>query len=143
MSKKLTNCKTCGNEMSKGAKCCPNCGSDNRKFYAKHKILTGLLALFIIGSVGGVDTDSDYQVTIERGAYDGFAFYVTGTLTNNEKDVDYIQVLIPVYDENGNKLGDAIANCNNLKKGETWRFEAMAIEDGIAKYSKNAEVTGF
>ena len=145
MSKKLTNCKTCGNEISKGAKCCPNCGSDNRKFYAKHKILTGLLALFIIGSVGGGDTDSDYQVTIEKGAYDssGFAFYVTGTLTNNKKDVDYIQVLIPVYDKNGNKLGDAIANCNNLEKGETWRFEAMAIEDGIAKYSKNAEVTGF
>ena len=111
------------------------------------KILIVLLALGILGCVGNAvdDTDSDYQVTIERGAYDssGFAFYVTGTLTNNKKDVDYIQVLIPVYDENGNKLGDAIANCNNLEKGETWRFEAMAIEDGIAKYSKNAEVTGF
>ena len=46
-----------------------------------------------------------YKVTLESGAYDssGFAFYVYGTLTNNKKDVDYIQILIPVYDKNGNK----------------------------------------
>lgn len=169
MSKKLTNCKTCGSEISKGAKCCPSCGNDNRKFYAKHKILTGLMALFIIGSVGNAVDNKDldvevnnvkeevakekaetkvpkYKVTLESGAYDssGFAFYVYGTLTNNKKDVDYIQILIPVYDKNGNKLGDAMANCNNLKKGETWRFKAMALEDGIAKFGgKDVEVTGF
>ena len=86
-----------------------------------------------------------YKVTLEDGTYDssGFAYYVYGTLTNNKKDVDYIQILIPVYDKNGNKLGDAMANCNNLKKGETWRFKAMALEDGIAKFGKDIEVTGF
>ena len=86
-----------------------------------------------------------YKVVLEDGTYDssGFAYYVYGTLTNNKKDVDYIQILIPVYDENGNKLGNAMANCNNLKKGETWRFKAMAIEDGIAKFGKDVEVTGF
>ena len=170
MSKKLINCKTCGNKIAKGVKCCPNCGKDNRKFYAKHKVLTVLvlIALFIIGSVSDANNkDSDvevnnvkeeavkekaetkvpkYKVTLESGAYDssGFAFYVYGTLTNNKKDVDYIQILIPVYDKNGNKLGDAMANCNNLKKGETWRFKAMALEDGIAKFGgKDIEVTGF
>ena len=86
-----------------------------------------------------------YKVVLEDGTYDssGCAYYVYGTLTNNKKDVDYIQILIPVYDKNGNKLGDAMANCNNLKKGETWRFKAMAIEDGIAKFGKDVEVTGF
>ena len=86
-----------------------------------------------------------YKVVLEDGTYDssGFAYYVYGTLTNNKKDVDYIQILIPVYDKNGNKLGDAMANCNNLKKGETWRFKARALEDGIAGYSKDVEVTGF
>ena len=168
MSKKLINCKTCGSEISKGAKCCPNCGNDNRKFYAKHKVLTGLMALFIIGSVGNAVDNKDsnvevnnvkeeeakdkaetkvskYKVVIEDGTYDssGFAYYVYGTLTNNKKDVDYIQILIPVYDKNGNKLGDAMANCNKLKKGETWRFKAMALEDGIAKFGKDVEVTGF
>ena len=86
-----------------------------------------------------------YKVTLEDGTYDssGFAYYVYGTLTNNKKDVDYIKILIPVYDKNGNKLGNAMANCNNLKKGETWRFKAMVIEDGIAKFGKDVEVTGF
>ena len=168
MSKKLINCKTCGNKIAKGVKCCPSCGNDNRKFYAKHKILTGLLAVFIIGSVGAIGGNKDssvevnnvkeeaskekaetkvpkYKVTLEDGTYDssGFAYYVYGTLTNNKKDVDYIQILIPVYDKNGNKLGNAMANCNNLKKGETWRFKAMALEDGIAKFGKDVEVTGF
>ena len=86
-----------------------------------------------------------YKVTLEDGTYDssGFAYYVYGTLTNNKKDVDYIQILIPVYDKNGNKLGDAMDNCNNLKKGETWRFKARVLEDGIAKFGKDVEVTGF
>ena len=155
MSKKLINCKTCGNKIAKGVKCCPSCGNDNRKFYAKHKVLTVLvlMALFIIGSVGDKEVAKEkaetkvpkYKVTLESGAYDssGFAYYVYGTLTNNKKDVDYIQILIPVYDKNGNKLGDAMANCNNLKKGETWRFKAMALEDGIAKFGKDVKVTGF
>ena len=86
-----------------------------------------------------------YKVVLEDGTYDssGFAYYVYGTLTNNKKDVDYIKILIPVYDKNGNKLGNAMANCNNLKKGETWRFKAMTTEDGIAKFGKDVEVTGF
>ena len=130
------------------------------------KILIGLLlATNIVTVVGCTDTKvvnkgaevveeakekaetkiPKYKVVLEDGTYDssGFAYYVYGTLTNNKKDVDYIQILIPVYDKNGNKLGDAMANCNNLKKGETWRFKAMALEDGIAKFGKDVEVTGF
>ena len=130
------------------------------------KILIGLLLVASIGTMTGctntkvVDKGAEvveeakekaetkvpkYKVTLEDGTYDssGFAYYVYGTLTNNKKDVDYIQILIPVYDKNGNKLGDAMANCNNLKKGETWRFKAMVIEDGIAKFGKDVEVTGF
>ena len=130
------------------------------------KILIGLLLVASIGTMTGctntkvVDKGAEvveeakekaetkvpkYKVTLEDGTYDSseFAYYVYGTLTNNKKDVDYIQILIPVYDKNGNKLGDAMANCNNLKKGETWRFKAMALEDGIAKFGKDVEVTGF
>ena len=66
MSKKLTNCKTCGSEISKGAKCCPSCGNDNRKFYSKHKILTGLMALFIIGSVGNAVDNKDLDVEVNN-----------------------------------------------------------------------------
>ena len=130
------------------------------------KILIGLLLVASIGTMTGctntkvVDKGAEvveeakekaetkvpkYKVTLEDGTYDSseFAYYVYGTLTNNKKDVNYIKILIPVYDKNGNKLGNAMANCNNLKKGETWRFKAMALEDGIAKFGKDVEVTGF
>ena len=66
MSKKLINCKTCGSEISKGAKYCPNCGNDNRKFYAKNKVLTILVALFIIGRVGAIGGNKDSNVEVNN-----------------------------------------------------------------------------
>lgn len=38
MSNQITKCKTCGNDVAKGAKSCPNCGKDQRNFFMKHKI---------------------------------------------------------------------------------------------------------
>lgn len=55
---KMTKCKACGKEIAKGAKTCPECGKDQRNFFSKHKILTGIGVLIIIGvmtSIGGND----------------------------------------------------------------------------------------
>ena len=48
----LVKCKSCGKEIDKGVKKCPNCGADQRNFFAKHKIITGILALIIIIAIG-------------------------------------------------------------------------------------------
>ena len=45
---KLVICKSCGKEVAKGAKC-PNCGYDQRNFFVKHKVITVILAIAIIG----------------------------------------------------------------------------------------------
>lgn len=45
---KMTNCKACGKEVAKGAKACPNCGKDQRNFFGKHKILTGIVVIIVI-----------------------------------------------------------------------------------------------
>mgnify|MGYP003752928375 CR=1 FL=1 len=50
---KLTNCKVCGKEVAKGAKC-PNCGKDQRNFFERHKILTVILVIFILGIMGNM-----------------------------------------------------------------------------------------
>ena len=90
------------------------------------------------------NTDVDkYQVQILDSRSDGFATYITGTLVA-DRDYTYVQILIPCYDADGNKLGDAIANVNNLNKGESWKFEAMSIDTNVASFDVDkAEVDAF
>ena len=90
------------------------------------------------------NTDVDkYQVQILDSRSDGFATYITGTLVA-DRDYTYVQILIPCYDADGNKLGDAIANVNNLNKGESWKFEAMSIDTNVASFDINkTEVDAF
>ena len=90
------------------------------------------------------NTDVDkYQVQILDSRSDGFATYITGTLVA-DRDYSYVQILIPCYDADGNKLGDAIANVNNLNKGESWKFEVMSIDTNVASFDINkAEVDAF
>lgn len=58
---KLIKCKACGNNVAKGAKKCPNCGKDNRTFFAKHKILTaiGILIILVAISKLGAEKPAD------------------------------------------------------------------------------------
>ena len=50
---KIVKCKVCGKEISKGAKC-PNCGKDSRCFVSRHKVLTVIGGLVIIGALGSI-----------------------------------------------------------------------------------------
>lgn len=49
---KMTNCKACGKEIAKGVNKCIHCGKDQRNFFMKHKIITVILALVILGGIG-------------------------------------------------------------------------------------------
>ncbi len=64
---KLVKCKACGQEIAKGVKKCPHCGKDQRNFFGKHKIITGIAILVIligIGSaMGGNKDDSNTAKT--------------------------------------------------------------------------------
>ena len=158
---KLVKCKACGNEIAKGVKRCPNCGKDNRSFAARHKVLSAITILVVLGGVGGamskgevVEEESEivekevkvdkYQVEITSGYNDGYALYIEGTVTNNSgRDLSYVQILIPTYDADGNKVGSAIANVNNLKDGETWKFEAIDSSGGVDYDAENYELDAF
>lgn len=48
MADKMTTCKACGKEIAKSAKKCPSCGADQRNFFGKHKISTGIGTLIIL-----------------------------------------------------------------------------------------------
>lgn len=56
MEKKI--CKICGKELAKGAKTCPNCGTDQRNFFARHKVISVILALIILSTLGSITGES-------------------------------------------------------------------------------------
>ncbi|WP_071461546.1 DUF4352 domain-containing protein [Bacillus massilinigeriensis] len=49
---KLVNCKACEKEIAKGVKKCPSCGKDQRSWFGRHKILSFIGAIIILGGIG-------------------------------------------------------------------------------------------
>ena len=48
----MKKCKSCQKEIDNKAKKCPYCQADQRNWFMRHPILTGILVLFIIGMIG-------------------------------------------------------------------------------------------
>lgn len=48
MDDNIKVCRVCSKEINKGAKICPHCGNDQRKFFARHKIILTIGIIFII-----------------------------------------------------------------------------------------------
>lgn len=87
-----------------------------------------------------------YEVSELNVEKDSFSSYVTGVLKNNtDKEKSYVQVTIPAYDANGNKVGDALANVNDLKPNSTWKFKAtyFGSEKNVTFKTEELKVSGF
>ena len=89
--------------------------------------------LELVGGINGTTAKSD-----EYGVYT----YISGIVKNNtNKKYSYIQITFALFDKDGNKVGTAMANENNIGAGETWKFKAIALED-FSTY-KLDEITGW
>ncbi len=98
-------------------------------------------ALIVFGVIFGVTGSNDQNtnsnaellisnvsMTYEYNEYLGYTVKITGIAKNNKnRNLSYASVEFSIYDENGNNLGTALDNMNNLGKDETWRFEATYI----------------
>lgn len=159
---KMIQCKSCSKEIASNAKSCPGCGAKNKKPWF---IVVALLVIIIaIASSGDNDstTDNSSNVSgkVEASATkkekfelvgeveqetDQFATYLKGVIKNNSgKDCTYVQITFNLYDADGNQIGTALDNINNLEADGTWKFKALGMDvDGeIASY-KLAEITGY
>ena len=164
---KMIQCKSCSKEIASSAKSCPGCGAKNKKPFYQRGWFIALAIFVIIGAIGGggsdeTTTDSGTTETskIETSApkkekfeivgdveqeTDTFATYYKGIIKNNSgKDCSYVQVTFNLYDADGNQIGTALDNINNLEKDGTWKFKAMGmdVEGDVASY-KLAEITGY
>jgi len=69
--------------------------------------------------------------------------YIVGTIVNTGRwTYSYVQVEINLYDAQGNLVGSTLDNVNNLGPGGRWKFKAVILEKGVAKYTI-MNITGF
>ena len=163
---KLIQCKSCSKEIASSAKTCPNCGAKNKKPIYKRFWFIALVLIIIISAIAsnsdsstgtsGTSTDNGQtQASKPKEKFelvgdvevvkDEFSTYLKGVIKNNSgKDCSYVQVLFNLYDADGNQIGTAMDNINNLEADGTWKFNAMGIDvqGDIASY-KLSEITGF
>ena len=114
------------------------------------KIILGLFAIVTCLTITtGCTTEEEmknfsYEVTNEYTDSIG-THYIEGTVKNsNDKDYSYVQIEFVCYDAEGNNLGTAIANTNNLGSKETWKFKAMGLfSDSKADHCDYKEITSW
>lgn len=121
------------------------------------KWLVILIVLLVIGigvAASGNSDDSAKGETEKKerftyvisSEYDNsFSHYIEGTVTNNkDKDYSYVQIEFICYDKDGNNLGTAIDNTNNLLGNQTWKFKAMGLfTDSKTDHCDFHEITGW
>lgn len=149
---KMIKCRTCSNEIASNAKSCPSCGSKNKKTFYQRGWFFVLVFFIVVGVIDvagkGDDSNSNNTSTTSTKSVskpapkkekfeivgdldsnsDQFANYITGVIKNNSgRDCTYVQVTFNLYDTDGNQVGTALANINNLEKDGTWKFKAMGM----------------
>lgn len=147
MSKKLKKCKDCGAEISKSAETCPQCGKKQNKPIIK-KIIILIIALLIIVAIAGASQSEKKEnlvlVSSEMN-YDGYSTtYIEGTIENkSDKEYSYVQVTFNLFDAEGNQLGTAVANINNLQPNASWKYKAIGLTTQKVERFELQEITGW
>lgn len=91
------------------------------------------------------ETKKEYEIENVDIEKDEFSTYVTGVLKNNGGKKGYVQITVPCYDKDGAKLGDALANVNDIEANGKWKFKAMYMggETPASCDANKLEVSGF
>lgn len=63
---------------------------------------------------------------------------ISGIIKNTTgKTFSSVSISFTLYDSAGNQVGTAFDRIDNLAGGNTWKFEALAVEDSATKFSFN------
>lgn len=128
VNKNMKVCKVCGKEIAKKTKKCIHCGADQRNFFARHKILTGVLVivvLIIIASLGG-DADPNSKDATKQDKSGGDS--VESSVTSEEDS-----------DEQSKNVEEIIAIAAKQLQDE---YDANEVRADKEYKGKMAEVTG-
>ena len=165
-AQKTKQCKKCKEEINIAAKKCPHCGAKQ----GIPKWVIAIIVFFILVAVASSGGESDsakettndsksttdnstktekkekFSYTVENSYHDTFAYYIEGTVTNNrDRDYSYASIEFVCYDAEGNNLGTALDNTNNLLANQTWKYKAMFMgtnEENV-DHCDYHEITGY
>ncbi|UZQ50619.1 DUF4352 domain-containing protein [Clostridium kluyveri] len=62
-NKNVTKCKACDADIAKGVNKCPHCGKDQRNWFMRHKVLSIIIILVILGGIGSALSGNDKKDT--------------------------------------------------------------------------------
>lgn len=167
----MKKCKYCQSEIDKKAKYCPNCQKkqSSPKWVIIFIVIFGIIIISSTtsetekenASEGNVSNSSSeinndtqkkptekftYEISSQYSDDYGFAYYIEGSVKNNKnKDYSYVQIEFVCYDSDGNNLGTAIDNTNNLLGNQTWKFKAIAMFSDVENvtHCEYHDITGW
>lgn len=143
----MKKCKSCKTEIDAKASKCPHCKTDQRNWFRRHPILTGLLILFVIGVFGSATSGDSNTTTTNSGSsntQNNEQSATTETDANKQDDV-------PTEYRSALNKATTYANTMNMSKkgvydqlvsdyGEKFSAEAAqyAIDNVKADWNANA-----
>lgn len=159
----MKKCKYCQTEIDLKAKICPNCRKPQGAPIWVVVLIFFLIFVALFSSNGSDTSDTTnnsnnngstnsgsngekFSYTISDSYSNGFSYYIEGIVTNNrDKDYSYVQIEFICYDKDGNNLGTAIDNTNNLLGKQTWKYKAMGLftDGSTVDHCDFREVTGW
>lgn len=163
-AQKTKQCKKCKEEINIAAKKCPHCGAKQ----GIPKWVIAIIVFFVLVAVASSGGESDssksssgngksttspdktekFSYTIDKsymGDYN-IGYYIEGTVKNNkDKDYSYVEIEFVCYDAEGNNIGTALDNTNNLLANQTWKYKAsfMGTDEEQVDHCDYHEVTGY
>ncbi|WP_127837549.1 OB-fold protein [Clostridium prolinivorans] len=122
-------CKACGKEISSDAKICPNCGKDQRNWFAKHKLISGILVLVILAAIGSMTNGSSDKNSTNN------TQETTNTATSNKKSEQPKPTPIIVTVD---KLKDDLES-NALKASEMYKGKYVEVTGKLSNIDSSGE----
>jgi hypothetical protein len=155
---KTVTCRKCGHLLTAGTKFCAACGKRSSSLPGLVFIIVVALgmALALIGihspptsNAGALPQPSpsslpNLELVRSSGSVDAAGImHIEGTLRNNtSRSYRYVAISFDVYNEQGDKVGDAFTNVRGLDPGQTWAFDALSFRPGGTRF-RLGNVSGY